>query len=100
MPICLKIKYWVDNGKSITLPAWADGQGPSYMVEKGAINELVTSLPENGSSGVILDQSGNIVQKGVPITWQVSNNIPATLDIETQSRSQTSQASYTQFNSG
>jgi hypothetical protein len=99
MPICLKIKYWVDNGKSITLPAWADGQGPSYMVEKGAINKLETSLPSNGISGMILNQDGNKVS-GVPITWQVSNNIPATLDIETQSRSQTSQASYTQFNSG
>jgi hypothetical protein len=43
MPTCIKIKYWKDNGKSITLPAKANGNGPSYMVEKGAINTIITT---------------------------------------------------------
>ena len=100
MPTCIKIKYWKDNGKSITLPATADGHGPSYMVEKGAINTIITNnLPINGTTGRILDPSGNET-KSIPIPWQVYNNVPATLNVSQQSRSQTSQQIYTQFNAG
>ena len=93
MPDTLTIRYWSGNGRSITFKAKADGHGPSYMLEKNAIQEVVNAsdLPDNGRSCKILDVNGVPKESGVPIPWICYNNRPSCLSIDTQSKSNSSQ---------
>lgn len=88
LPTFIKIKYFTGNGKTVTLQAQATAQGPSFMVEKGAINTISTPMSNIEYSGKIIDCDGKQVNKK-PITWQVSNNAPATLNVQRMSRSYT-----------
>ena len=87
MPNTLVMRYWSGNGKSITFKAKAAGHGPSYMVEKNAI-QVVSSeipLPDNGTSCKMLDMDGEPI-RNLPIPWICYNNKPSALSIETQSK--------------
>lgn len=90
LPDTLTMRYWSGNGRDITFKVKADGHGPSYMVEKNAIQEMTAAteanLPNNGVSCKILGLDGDTVS-GVPIPWICYNNRPASLSIEDQSRS-------------
>ena len=95
IPDTLTMRYWSGNGKSITFKVKADGHGPSYMVEKNAIQEISPEtkaiLPNNGRTGKIWKIDGNPSNEGEPIPWVCYNNRPATLSIEDQSRSNSKQ---------
>lgn len=88
LPNTLVMRCWSGNGKSITFTAKADGNGPSYMLEKNAIQEVAegTTLPDNGTSCKMLDMYGNIVN-GKKIPWICYNNKPCTLPVDYQSGS-------------
>lgn len=101
MPTMLSVVYWAGNGKSVTLQVTADGNGPSYMVEKNAINSIVSPsyLTKTGQfSCAMLDPSGN-VQNNLPIPLVCYNDRPATLSIEDSSRSNAIQGTV-HFNAG
>ena len=92
MPNTLVMRYWSGNGRSLTFKARADGHGPSYMVEKNAIQKIhpdtLFNLPYNGLSCQMINMDGgtaNANNLGIP--WVCYNNKPATLSIEQQSRS-------------
>lgn len=100
MPNTLVMRCWSGNGKSITFKAKASGHGPSYMVEKNAI-QVVSSdipLPDNGRSCKMLDQDGKET-RNLPIPWICYNNKPSALSIETQSKSLGIQG-VTRYNAG
>ena len=86
LPNRLILYYWSGNGKSVTMKIQADGNGPSYMLEKDAIQTIVSKLPQNGSSCDLLDVNGEITTiKQIP--WLCYNHKPSTLSIERQSNS-------------
>ena len=108
MPQTLIMYYLTGNGKSITIPFTANGCGPSYMLEKNAIQEIVTRtlseaedtivrnggvlqeggpyLPYNGRTCKIYDTEG-VLHQGEVIKWICYNSTPATPTIEQQSYS-------------
>ena len=95
-PDTLIMRYWSGNGRSITFKAKAVGHGPSYMVEKNAIQkideETYNRLPKNGTNCKMIDINGSLVNAGkIEIPWTCYNNVPATVSIENQSRSNSMQ---------
>lgn len=108
LPSSVTILYTAGSGKSITLPAVANGVGPSFMVEKGAINEIVSSSCNLTATGrrscKILNPNatgasdiGNSRIESIPFVC--SNNLPATLTIDDASRSNSKQGTV-KFNAG
>jgi len=95
IPDTLTMRYWGGNGKSVTLKVKADGHGPSYMVEKNAIQKIAPAtlaiLPDNGRSGKIWKIDGTPSLNGEPVPWVCYNNRPASLSVEDQSRSNSKQ---------
>lgn len=97
-PNTLTIRYCNGNGKSVTLSAMAAGHGPSYMLEKNAIqyftSETLDALPSNGKMCKTLKMDGTDVNSGtVDMKWMCYNNKPAVLSIEKQSTSNSKQGS-------
>ena len=92
----LTIRYWSGNGKEVTLDCEANGNGPSYMVEKNAIqiidDETLARLPDNGYTCDMLDANGLPVRR--KIAWFCYNNEPATLSIEDASKSNKMQGTW------
>lgn len=84
LPTHLFIRYWSGSGMSVTLPAQAEGQGPSYQLEKESITviEDVSVLPSNGMTTAFRDFSGNL--NSYPIPWYCFNHEPCTLTAGTQ----------------
>ena len=102
LPTILSVLYYDGNGKSITLPAIAQKNGPSYMIQKGAITTIVsTNNLEQDSNGtcIILDPNGNAKNLS-KVEWICTNNKPSTLSIESQSKSYNAQGSITNYNAG
>ena len=96
LPNTLIMRYWSGNGRSITFKAKAVGHGPSYMVEKNAIqkidDETYNRLPKNGTNCKMININGSLVNAGsIEIPWTCYNNVPATVSIENQSRSNSTQ---------
>lgn len=88
LPTRLIIKGWSGNGKTIELEAQAEGNGPSYMIEKDSIQYIVnaSALPSNGvTCKMVAVTTGAVINKN-PIDWTCYNTIPSTLDFERQSR--------------
>ena len=100
LPTWLNVVYWTGNGKSVTLPAMADGNGPSFMVEKNAINTILA--PWAGKTGEVscqmLNPSGQVVS-GLELPFVCYNDTPSTLSIEDSSRSNEIQGTV-HFNAG
>ena len=75
-PSMITVKYWTGAGTSVVLPFTANGNGPSYQVEKEAICEFVSSeLPEIQQSVKLPDIQGNWKRRD--ISWVVYNIEPA-----------------------
>lgn len=89
IPTRLVVRFFSGNGKEVTLRAEAHGEGPSYQLEKDAIQYIMADSKQNledcGTSGKMLDVSGNEI-KGKKIEWICSNEIPCCLSIEQASR--------------
>lgn len=89
LPTRLVVRFFSGNGKTITLKAEANGNGPSYQLEKDAIQVIEASSKINmedcGNTGKMIDVSGNIV-KNKKIEWNCYNELPCTLSIETSSK--------------
>ena len=83
VPTHLFIRYWSGAGMSITLRAQAEGQGPSYQLEKESITviEDMSALPSNGFSTAFRDFSGSI--QSYPIPWYCFNHEPCILSADT-----------------
>jgi len=64
LPDTLIIRYSGGNGESVTLKALAAQHGPSYMLEKNSIQNIInkTSLPDNGRTCKIRNQTGDILR--------------------------------------
>ena len=107
LPSSAVVWYSDGNGKSITLPAIANGVGPSFMVEKGAINTIVSSecslLDTGRRSCRILNPNAtgetDVSDYVSSIPFVCSNGIPATLSIDDASRSNSKQGTV-KFNAG
>ena len=123
LPSSVVVWYTDGSGKSIELPAVANGEGPSFMLEKGAINTIVSSecnLTNTGRmSCKILDPNGKKEKKEEDesnegdedeedtgygrriksIPFVCSNHTPSTLTIESASRSNSKQGTV-KFNAG
>ena len=99
MPNTLVMNYWSGNGKTIRLHAVADGNGPSYMVEKNAICRIVDenendqggSLEDNGVTCQMVPLSGGQPINNRPIPWTCYNVEPASIPIEKASKSNSAQ---------
>ena len=89
IPTRLVVRFFSGNGKEVTLRAEAHGEGPSYQLEKDAIQYIMADSKQNledcGTAGKMLDVSGNEI-KGKKIEWICSNEIPCCLSIEQASR--------------
>lgn len=80
MPTTLFVEYWSGNGQSVTLPASANGNGPSYQLEKGAIQFIRSGkFQQNGKSCRMIDVDGKIVTKDIP--WACFNSKSAGLSV-------------------
>lgn len=83
LPNTLFVEYWSGNGATITLPAEAGMPGPSYQLEKGAIQFIdqksINNFQPNGISCKMIDITGNTVRQ--QITWECYNSTPAGLSI-------------------
>lgn len=87
LPSRLSVRYFSGNGKSVVLFAEAAGNGPSYQLEKDAIQviETTSAFESNGTTGKMIDVSGSIIN-GKSFDWTCYNELPCTLGIEQSSR--------------
>ena len=89
LPTRLTVRFFSGNGKEITLRAEANGDGPSYQLEKDAIQYISSasqqSIEDCGVTTKMLDAFGNEI-KGKKIDWICSNERPCCLSIEQASR--------------
>lgn len=89
LPNVVNVKAWYGNGEGIEIDVIADGRGPSYQVEKGAICKINTDLPSNGISTPLADTSKSYdsaisvakscFQRTIP--WICYNNELVSLDL-------------------
>lgn len=99
------ISYWSGNGKSVTLTAQAAGHGPSYMLQKNAINTIVSDKYKNGYGPIgkkfcqILNQDKQRISPPASYSWICYNNVPSNLSIQDASRSQNVQGGWN-YNAG
>ncbi len=77
MPAILYVECWTGMGTGVTLKAKANGQGPSYQVEKETITKIETELPEIGMSAKLKDG------KKREIEWLCYNHNLATVQPST-----------------
>lgn len=89
IPTRLIVRFFSGNGKEITLRAEANGEGPSYQLEKDAIQYISLASQQNmedcGSTTKMIDASGNEIS-GKKIDWICSNERPCCLSIEQASK--------------
>ena len=77
IPSTVTVKYWQGAGVGITFDLQADGRGPSYQVEREAVNEILSVLDGLGKS-VPLGGNGKEFKRDVkwycynhdPVIWQ------------------------------
>ena len=82
MPTVALVKYWWGMGDGVTLNISANEQGPSYQVEREAVNTIVTTMPDNGKSVMLPDSTGTITKRDIP--WVCYNHEIITLPEATQ----------------
>lgn len=82
LPTTLIARYWFGMGEGVDLTVTADNQGPSYQVEKNAICEIVTQMPDNGESVPLPDAHGKIEKRTIP--WLCYNHEIMTLPYNVQ----------------
>ena len=103
LPSVLTMNYWSGNGKSIVLKGVADGNGPSFMLEKNSIQTIVSGeFEDNGESCKIMKLDGSSYGGEVPrhkIPWICYNNQPSALSIEDASKSNSIQGTHN-YNAG